>query len=701
MRLGAHLTDPATGRCEFTVWAPLVENVSVDILQIPGGGPEKAATDATAGDGKACQGNREPIQRLPMAQDDWGYWQAIAQNIPAGTHYRYHLESANSPAAAWPDPASHYQPAGVHGPSAVVDHSDYDWQDGQWEGVALADYIIYELHIGTFTPEGTFEAAIARLPDLVDLGITVIEVMPVAQCPGDRNWGYDGVYPFAVQSNYGGPTGLKQFVDACHQHGLAVMLDVVYNHFGPEGNYTGKFGPYTTDHYHSLWGDAINFDNAYAPGVRHYFIENALHWLRDYHIDALRLDAVQAIYDFGAKHFLLSLSEAVKTFANAHNRRAYLIAESDLNDPRLLHTQAQGGFELNAQWSDDFHHALHAQLTGESIDYYSDFTRLEDLAAALQNRFVYAGQYSQFRHRDHGRPATDLSSERFVVCSQNHDQVGNRIAGDRLSCLLSFEGQKLAAGAVILSPYLPLLFMGEEYGETAPFFYFVDHSDQALLESIRVGRQEEFKAMHKEGTPMDAACPETFNRCILSWPEALLSRKVDTFGNAIAPKDAPRNPQPRNSQMVLRSYYQRLIQVRKACKINRPAQHSELTAWVKGDLLYYYRSYQEGDLLCIMNFGQQPHPIELSPGHRPPGHQTWTQKLYSADPEWMVETEAASDPQPSPLPPLAKQLRFPQDNVEVNTTEVNTTEVNATEVNATAQGHAIAPLSIALYQANV
>ena len=487
MKIGSHVIEGRTEEsrieegdavgCGFTVWAPLLEKVSVEIVKVP-------SLDADAADGSPAEDTSKQHKLLPMTQDARGYWHAIAPDLPAGTQYLYRLEGSEGESESWPDPASSFQPEGVHGPSEFVDHSAFDWQDDGWQGTELAEYIIYELHVGTFTPEGTFAAVIPRLPDLVSMGITAIEIMPVAQFPGDRNWGYDGVFPFAVQNSYGGPAGLKQLVNACHQHGLSVVLDVVYNHFGPEGNYTGKYGPYTTDHYRTPWGNAINFDDAYSDGVRHYFVQNVLSWLRDYHMDALRLDAVHAIYDFGARHILQAIAEATAHFVKDRPYPAYLIAESDLNDPRLVRSIEQGGYQLNAQWSDDFHHALHTRLTGEIVGYYSDFTSLETLAAAIKNRFAYAGQYSPFRRREHGSSALDLPSDRFVVCSQNHDQVGNRMMGDRFSTLISFEGQKLAAGITLLSPYIPLLFMGEEYGENAPFLYFVDHGEKELIEAV-------------------------------------------------------------------------------------------------------------------------------------------------------------------------------------------------------------------------
>jgi len=623
MKIGAHLIKGGEGRsqgCEFTVWAPLAADVSVEII-----------------------GNGESADVLSMRKDDHGYWSAIAPHITAGAHYRYQVQgSEDSEPGTWPDPASRYQPLGVHGPSEVIDHSTFEWSDASWRGIELADYIIYELHIGTFTQGGTFESAIARLNDLVALGITAVEIMPVAQFPGERNWGYDGVFPYAVQNSYGGPDGLKKLVNACHERGLAVIMDVVYNHFGPEGNYTGKFGPYTTDRYKTPWGNAINFDDAYSIGVRRYFIENALSWLQDYHIDSLRLDAVHAIYDFGARHFLQALAEAVEISGSSRRLLTYLIAESDLNDPRLIRPITQGGYQLDAQWSDDFHHALHTRLTGETIGYYSDFSSLETLASAIQNRFAYAGQYSAFRMRDHGSPAIDLPSEKFVICSQNHDQVGNRMTGDRFSSLLSFAGQKLAAGATILSPYIPLLFMGEEYGENAPFLYFVDHTDQNLIEAVRNGRKEEFRAFHSEGTPPDPAGLETFQKSTLRWP-TLESAETGQRSDDDKPHESQWNAINANSleqQQILHRFYKQLIQVRKRCHVMVTSKHSDITTEHKNDILYYRRTFPPvtgiGDLLCVMNFGETSHEVEL-----PLSGHVWEKKISSADAQWCIQKNTA------------------------------------------------------------
>ncbi|HEY9649768.1 MAG TPA: malto-oligosyltrehalose trehalohydrolase, partial [Coleofasciculaceae cyanobacterium] len=418
MKIGSNYLGE--GRCEFSVWAPTHDDVAVQLVS-----PENRI--------------------IPMKKDEQGYFKVLAENIQPGTFYFYKIAGDDRP-----DPASYYQPKDVHGPSEVVDHSTMNWTDTNWSGVPLENMIIYELHVGTFTPEGTFEAIIPRLRELCEFGVNAIEIMPVAQFPGDRNWGYDGAYPYAVQTSYGGPEGLKKLVDACHQEGLSVILDVVYNHFGPEGNYNSQFGPYFVEKYKTPWGMAINFDDVHSDGVRNYFVENALYWFQNYHIDALRLDAVHAIYDLGAKHILREISEEVATLSERMGRKLYLIAESDLNDVRVIQEREVGGHGMDAQWSDDFHHALHALLTGEQRGYYQDFGQCQQLAKAYKESFVYSWQYSLHRRRYHGNDANDRPGHQFVVCTQNHDQVGNRMLGERLTHLVSFEALKLAAGALML-----------------------------------------------------------------------------------------------------------------------------------------------------------------------------------------------------------------------------------------------------------
>jgi maltooligosyltrehalose trehalohydrolase len=478
INLGA--TYLGEGRCRFLVWAPYAETLEVHLVS-----PREAL--------------------FPLDKNERGYFSGERDGVEPGCLYLYRLNGSRE----FPDPASRLQPQGVHGPSQVADPR-FPWEDDGWCGIPLRDYVIYELHVGTFTPEGTFEAIIPYLDEFKDLGITAIELMPVAQFPGSRNWGYDGVYPYAVQESYGGPVGLKKLVNACHLRGLAVILDVVYNHLGPEGNYSANFGPYFTRRYLTPWGEAVNFDDAGSDEVRRFFIGNALTWITEYHIDSLRLDALHAIVDMSPRPFLAELAEAVHRARERLNRQVFLMAESDLNDVRLLRAPESGGYGLDSHWNDDFHHALHTLLTGEETGYYLDFGLLEQLAKAWREGFVYSGEYSRFRRRRHGSCSKEIAAQRWVVFAQNHDQVGNRPGGDRLGQLVSLEAAKLAAGAVLLSPFIPLLFMGEEYGDPAPFPYFVSQGDPDLIESVRRGRKEEFEAFHWLGEPPDPQGEETF-----------------------------------------------------------------------------------------------------------------------------------------------------------------------------------------------
>lgn len=485
MRIGIHRSG--NKGYEFTVWGPFLKTVSLKMVS--------------------------PYQKnIPMEKDQRGYWKAMVEEVTQNISYYYRLDDERDR----PDPASHFQPEGVHGPSQVIDHS-FNWQDEHWRGIDPVEMIMYEVHVGTFTPEGTFDAVIQRLDDLRDLGVNALEIMPIAQFPGERNWGYDGVYPYAVQNSYGGPEGLKRLVNECHKKGISVILDVVYNHMGPEGNYLREYGPYFTDKYKTPWGDAINFDDAYSNEVRNFFIENALHWFRHYHIDALRLDAVHAIFDREAKHFLHELSERVEGFSLQAGRRFYLIAESDLNDSRVVVSRELGGHGMDGVWCDDFHHSLHTLLTGENQGYYLDFGKIEHLVKSVREGFVYSGEYSEFRKRNHGNSSKNVPAMHIAVFSQNHDQVGNRMLGERLSALVPYEALKLAAGMVLLSPYIPLLFMGEEYGESSPFLYFVSHCDPALVEAVRKGRKEEFGDFKWKEEPPDPQSRETFLKSKLHW----------------------------------------------------------------------------------------------------------------------------------------------------------------------------------------
>jgi maltooligosyltrehalose trehalohydrolase len=455
-------------------------------------------------------------KRLPMKREGSGYWSIETDLLSPKTDYAFVLKDGDP----LPDPRSNSQPHGVHGPSRMVDHAAFRWSDKRWNPPPLSSAIIYELHVGTFTPGGTFDSAIKRLPYLVDLGVTHVELMPVAEFSGDRGWGYDGVDLYAPHHAYGGPDGLKRLVDACHASGLAVVLDVVYNHFGPAGNYLPRFGPYLTDKYRTPWGGAVNFDDRGSFEVRRFLCESGLMWLRDYHFDALRLDAIHAILDTSAVHFLEQLASAVKDLEAELGRRLALIAESDLNDPRIIRPIAVGGYSMTAQWSDDFHHALHAYLTGDRSGYYADFGALADLAKALNHAYVYDGRYSNHRERNHGRPANGLSGDRFVAYSQNHDQVGNRAKGDRSSALINTAKLKIVAALVMFSPFVPMLLQGEEWGASTPFLYFTDHPDPELGRAVSEGRKREFASFG--WNPADIPDPqalESFTRSKLDWSE--------------------------------------------------------------------------------------------------------------------------------------------------------------------------------------
>jgi maltooligosyltrehalose trehalohydrolase len=476
------------GGVEFRVWAPHTRSVAVRI--------------------------EAPWQRMAaMRPLDDGWFETVIREAEAGQDYRYVLDDDR----ALPDPVSRWQPAGVHGPSRVVDPRAFEWSDDTWSGIRLDELILYELHVGTFTSEGTFEATIPKLTHLKELGVNAVELMPVAEFPGGRNWGYDGVYPYAPQSTYGGPVGLKTLVDACHRHGLAVVLDVVYNHLGPEGNYLGAYGPYFTDRYRTPWGSAINYDGPDSDPVRRYFIDNALYWLTEYHCDGLRLDAIHGIYDLGAKHVLEELGEAFHAQARALGRDAWIIAESDLNDVRILRPTDRGGLGLDAQWSDDFHHALSAALTGAQHGYFCDFGQIADLGKAIREGFVYDGRTSVHRRRRHGNSSAQQPGEQLVVFVQNHDQVANGWFGDRLASVVSFEEQKLAVALLLCAPNLPLLFMGQEYAETAPFLYFTSHGDPALADAVRHGRAEEIAALTASNKFVDPQAAGTFERSRLDW----------------------------------------------------------------------------------------------------------------------------------------------------------------------------------------
>jgi maltooligosyltrehalose trehalohydrolase len=573
------------GVCYFRVWAPLRDKVEVHLIS--------------------------PKDRyISLEKTADGYHEARLEGIACGSLYWYRLDGDTERA----DPASRFQPAGVHGPSQAIDPG-FAWHDGSWQGLPLRDYIIYELHVGTFTTQGTFEAIIPHLDHLTDLGVTAVELMPVAQFPGHRNWGYDGVFPYAVQNSYGGPQGLKRLIDACHGRGLAVILDVVYNHLGPEGNYLWDYGPYFVDRYQTPWGAAINFDGPYSDEVRDFFVGNAVYWVSEFHVDALRVDAVHGIFDFSARHILEELADAVHEAGARLQRRVYVTAESDLNDARLIRPKGQGGYGLDAQWNDDFHHALHTLLTEERDGYYADFGEFSHLVKALKEGFVYSGQRSRYRLRRHGNSSANIPHHAFVVFSQNHDQIGNRAYDERLSRLVSFERLKLAAGLVLLNPCIPLLFMGEEYGETAPFPYFVSHSDPDLVDAVRKGRREEFAAFAWKGDPPDPQDEETFR-------SAHLNLELRLEGN----------------HAVLHAFYRELIRVRK--QLWRSPESSEtiieIPSCEPSPVVCIRVKRGVSEAVAVFNVGAEPWtgPVPLTPG-------TWATRLDSAAARWNGQRSAA------------------------------------------------------------
>jgi len=454
-----------------------------------------------------------------MDRDADGVFTAFADHLAPGAEYYYEF----APGRRRPDPVSRFQPHGVHDASQIVDPNAFVWTDRDWRGRPLGDFILYELHTGTFTPERTFDGAIGRLPYLRELGVTAIELMPVAAFPGARNWGYDGAYLYAPHAAYGGPLGLKRLVDACHREGLAVVLDVVYNHLGPEGNYLGEYGPYFTDRYRTPWGAAINFDGPQSDDVRRLFIDNALYWLTEYHVDALRLDAIHQICDFGAVHVLREMAEAFHQQARLLGREAWLIAESDLNDPRVINSPRIGGHGIDAQWNDDFHHSLHALLTGSRNGYFADFGRIGDLSKALTDGFVYDGRRSIYRQRRHGASSKSNPGQQFVVFNQNHDQIANADAVKRFFALLTPEQQRLAAVILMCAPNLPMLFMGEEFGASAPFNYFTSFDDPALAKAVSEGRRREYESFFRDRPFPDPQAPETFAGSQIDWAETARS----------------------------------------------------------------------------------------------------------------------------------------------------------------------------------
>ncbi len=566
-------------KCEFSVWAPKANDLKLLI----------------------SEGKKEFIMNKVDGTD---YWKITLENCKPGTRYKYKINDNES----FPDPASLSQPEGVHEASEVIDLSEFAWTDKGWKNIPLPEMIQYELHTGTFTSRGNFDGIISKLDYLKDLGINTIEILPVAQFSGKRNWGYDGVYFFAVHDSYGGAFGLMKLVNECHKKGIAVILDVVYNHFGPEGNYISEFGHYFSGKYSTPWGKPLNFDDAYSDDVRNFIIQNALMWCRDFHIDGLRLDAVHAIYDFGAKHIMQELSENLEELGTKTGKKHYLIAESNLNDVHYISPITIGGYGLDAQWSDDFHHAIHTLVTGEKNGYYMDFGKSYQLSKAIKNAFVFDGEYSNYRKKTYGNSTENNKAEQFVIFHQNHDQVGNRKNGERLISLTDFETAKLLAATMFISPNIPMLFMGEEYGERNPFFYFVSHLDPGLNELVRKGRENDFKDFHNDGDiAPDPSSPDTFHDSLLSW-------SIDG------------DPEKK----VMHRYYKGLIKLRKSHPVFRIPDKENLRISEYGKVFVLERWQNNENTLSIMNFDKRDHNLEI-----PEGLNQKMKKIFdSNDPQW-------------------------------------------------------------------
>jgi maltooligosyltrehalose trehalohydrolase len=570
---------PGLAGVQFRVWAPRCRRLEVCVL---GTGPETPVALTRAAD---------------------GIFEGTVPGLGPGARYRYRLDGG----VERPDPVSRWQPEGVHGPSAVVDPAAFAWGDAGWGGVALADLVLYELHVGTFTEGGTFDAAIPHLETLRALGVTAIELMPVAEFPGGRSWGYDGVHLFAPQSTYGGPAGLRRLVDAAHRAGLGVVLDVVYNHLGPEGNYLAEYAPYFSDH-RTPWGEAFACDGDAAAPVRRHIVGNACHWVREYHLDGLRLDAVHAIRDAGATHLLAELGDAVRAEASALGREVHVIAESNRNDRRLVLPRSRGGHGLAAQWSDDLHHALRVTLTGARGGYYEDFQGgLDDLEVALRDAWVFQGRFSSYRGFVLGTPAADLPGETFVVFAQNHDQVGNQARADRLTTQVPLPAVKVAAATVLCAPFVPLLFMGEEYGETAPFWFFSSFGDPALGDAVRAGRRREFAKFSWDGEIPDPQAPATF-----------VASRLDR---------SRRHDPP---QAWIAAWYRALLALRRRHPALRRPDRARAEVARAGRTLTLHRGAGEAEAAWVV-LGYDPAPAEAALAV-PPG--PWRLALDSEAPEF-------------------------------------------------------------------
>jgi maltooligosyltrehalose trehalohydrolase len=564
-------TPAGEDRWRFVVWAPHAATVDVRLL--------------------------DDDRRVGLARDAAASFRGEVDRLRAGARYRFVLDGERELA----DPASRRQPEGVHGPSALEDPGAFGWSDDGWRGRAIDDYVLYELHVGAFTSDGTLDSAVERLDDVAGLGVTAVELMPVSPFPGERNWGYDGVFPYAVQESYGGPDGLRRFVDACHARGLAVVLDVVHNHQGPEGNVFAAFGPYFTDRYPNPWGHAVNVDGAGSDEVRRFLLGSVRMWFRDFHVDGLRLDAIPTIIDTSPNPFLAELTAEAAALSDELARPLVVIAESDANDRWVVTPRERNGLGMHAQWVDDLHRSLHALLTGERTGYDADFGSLADVAATLRQGWALDGRPSRVRGRRWGSSPAGLPGHAFVAFAQNHDQIGNRPRGERLSDLVDLETYKLAAATALLSPFVPLLFMGEEYGELASFPFFTDFSDPAVAQMVRDGRRGELAAWGFAEEPLEPQAEETF-----------LAAKLD---------HRLRHKEPHRRLLAL---YTELVRARRNVPALRRLALADAGLDVDGDTIVHRRHADAGDALVVLAFGE--HPVEIA---APPGR--WQLLVDTAD----------------------------------------------------------------------
>lgn len=564
-KMGYSIIDREKARIEFRVFAYQKEKVSL-LLQTKDG---------------------EKI--IPMEQEEAHIYSTVIEGLGLDLLYKFRIENEGD----YPDPYSNYQPQGVHGFSQIIDHASYSWNDKEWKGIDLDKLIIYELHTGTFSPEGTFRGVVNKLDYLLELGINAIELMPVTQTPGRWNWGYDGANLFSVNKNYGTPDDLKYLVDTCHQKGIGVILDVVYNHLGPEGNYLPVYGPYFTEKHKTAWGAAVNYDDNFSEYTRAMALENIRFWLEEYHIDCLRLDAIHTIMDESSRHILQEMSSTAKEVSQKTGRKIFLIAETDENDVKVINPPEKGGYGIDAQWMDDFHHIIHSFLTGEKGGYYQDYGRLEGLEKAFKN-YLYTGEFSQFWQKNRGTDASQNPGYQFVVSLQNHDQVGNRARGGRISALVDFHFLKAAAGLIFLSPYIPLLFMGEEYAEKNPFLFFTDYEDSELQSAVSEGRRKEFK---------------DFN-----WDEIPDPQNEQSFFNS---KLTPRENWTKENQWIF-NFYRDLINLRKKHPALRHLEKENTEARVNSEqkIVEVKRWNNDKKLRALINMGEEEIPLEVTSGRQ-------------------------------------------------------------------------------------